>query len=76
MLIGDAGSGKSSLINYLAGALLAPVGDSGSSCTKDNMFYDVALFNKKLRILDTQGFNDTDMGLKKGTLDVASRIKF
>ena len=63
LLIGTSGSGKSSLINYLAGDdNLAPVGNSGSSCTKDNMFYDVTFFNRKLRIFDTQGFNDTATG--------------
>ena len=73
MLIGPVGSGKSSLINYLAGARLAPVGDSGSSYTKENIFYEVTWLNKKLRILDAQGLNDTDMGLNR---NVASKIKF
>ena len=77
MLIGTSGSGKSSLINYLAGgATLAPVGDSGSSCTKDNMSYEVTLKNRKLRIFDTQGFNDTETSFTNGNGNVASRIKF
>jgi energy-coupling factor transporter ATP-binding protein EcfA2 len=76
LLIGTSGSGKSSLINYLAGHDLADVGDSGSSCTKDNMFYEVTFINKKLRIFDTQGFNDTATSFTKDNGDVASRIKF
>ena len=43
LLIGTSGSGKSSLINYLANTSLAPVGDSGSSCTKNSMSYEVNL---------------------------------
>jgi predicted GTPase len=39
LLIGPSGSGKSSLINYLAGDARAYVGHSGTTCTKDNMFY-------------------------------------
>jgi predicted GTPase len=72
LLIGQSGGGKSSLINYLAGgARLAAVTDSGSSCTKENMSFDVTLYDKKLRIFDTQGFNDTADGLKNGNGNVA-----
>jgi predicted GTPase len=70
LLIGTSGSGKSSLINYLAGEDLADVGHSGSSCTKDNMFYEVAFLNKKLRIFDTQGFNDTATSFANSNGDV------
>ena len=45
LLIGTSGSGKSSFINYLAGDNKAPVGSSGSSCTNDNMLYEVTLLN-------------------------------
>jgi predicted GTPase len=64
------------MVNYLAGKPLAPVGDSGSSCTKDNMSYEVTFRNKKLRIFDTQGINDTAKGFTNGNGNVASRIKF
>jgi len=72
LLIGTSGSGKSSIINYLTGEVLAPVGNSGSSCSKNNISYEVTFQNRKLRIFDTQGFNDT-AGVMNGT--VASRIK-
>jgi predicted GTPase len=76
LLLGPSGSGKSSLINYLAGHQLAEVSDSGISCTKDNMSYELTFENKKLRIFDTQGFNSiaTDFTNRNGY--VASRIKF
>jgi putative ribosome biogenesis GTPase RsgA len=73
LIFGNSGSGKSSLINYLAGKALAKVGDSGKSETKKNMTYEVKLKNLNLRIFDTKGFNSTD-GVPNGT--VASRIKF
>jgi predicted GTPase len=76
LMIGTSGSGKSSLINYLAGHDLAPVGHTGSSCTTDNMSYEVKFENIKLRIFDTQGFNDTATGFINGNGYVASRIKF
>jgi predicted GTPase len=69
LLLGTSGSGKSSLINYLAGLDLASVGYSGSSCTKDSMFYEVTFLNKKLRIFDTQGFNNNIEGLMNGYVD-------
>jgi predicted GTPase len=75
LLIGTSGSGKSSLINYLAGAPLAPVGHTGSSCTKGIMSYEVTFQNKRLRIFDTQGFNDTGSFIDTNG-NVASRIKF
>ena len=76
LLMGTSGSGKTSLIKYLAGDILTPEGDSGNSCMKDNMFYEVTLKNKKLRIFDTQGFNDNTRGFTNDNWNVASRIKF
>ena len=76
LLLGPSGAGKSSLINYLGGATLAHVGHSGSSCTKDNMSFEFTFEKKKLRIFDTQGFNDTATGFTSGNGNVASRIKF
>ena len=52
---------------------MAPVGDGGDACTKNNITYDVDLSDMKLRIFDTQGFNDTE-GFINGT--VASKIKY
>jgi predicted GTPase len=75
LLIGTSGSGKSSLINYLAGKDLAPVGDGGDSCTTKNISYDITLLDKNLRIFDTQGFNDTG-GFTIGNGNVASKIRF
>jgi len=40
------------------------------------MSYEVTFRNKKLRIFDTQGINDTAKGFTNGNGNVASRIKF
>jgi predicted GTPase len=76
LIIGPSGSGKSSLINYIAGKELAEVGDDGKSCTKINKSYEVTFENRKLMIFDTQGFNDTETGFINGNGNVASKIKF
>jgi putative ribosome biogenesis GTPase RsgA len=73
LLIGPSGSGKSSLINYLAGEPLVKVSENGSFCTKDIKSNEVTLLNKKLRIFDTPGFNN-DLDFSNRYL--ASRIKF
>jgi predicted GTPase len=75
LLIGTSGAGKSSLINYLAGETLAKVGDTGNACTDKSESFKVTLANKKLNIIDTQGFNDTN-GFIIGNGQVASRIRF
>jgi predicted GTPase len=75
LLVGTSGSGKSSLINFLAGKPLAFEGHYGSSCTQVNMSYEVTLLNKKLRIFNTQGFSDTG-GFMDTNGSVASRIRF
>jgi predicted GTPase len=75
LLVGTSGAGKSSLINYLFGKTLVKVGDLGISETEDNKFYEVTFENKRLRIFDTQGFNDTRKFIN-GNGNVASRIRF
>ena len=75
MLIGTSGAGKSSLINFLAGETVAKVGDAGNACTNKSESYKVTLGNKKLNIIDTQGFNDTN-AFVIGNDQVASRIRF
>jgi GTPase SAR1 family protein len=74
-LIGTSGSGKSSLINYLAGKTLAKEGNTGNACTNKSESFKVTLGNKQLNIIDTQGFNDTN-AFFIGNGQVASRIRF
>jgi putative ribosome biogenesis GTPase RsgA len=75
LLIGTSGAGKSTLINYLGGKPPAKVGEDGDSCTEKSEIHKVTLENKKLNIIDTQGFNGTD-GFTINNGQVASRIRF
>ena len=72
MLLGTSGCGKSSFINYLAQEEVAKVSDNGESCTEEVKCYEVVVLEKKLRLFDTQGYNDT-----KGEMNetVASKIR-
>ena len=72
MLLGTSGCGKSSFINYLAKKEVAEVSDNGESCTKKVKCYEVVVLGKRLRLFDTQGYNDT-----KGEMNekVASKIR-
>ena len=59
LLLGPSGSGKSSIINYLAGKELAEVDKVGKSCTTQTKCYEVTLKDMKLNIIDSQGLFDT-----------------
>ena len=72
MVLGTSGSGKSSFINYLTQRNDAEVSHTGNSCTKEVKCYDAVVKGRKMRIFDTQGYNDT-----KGDMNetVASKIR-
>ncbi|KAI1121080.1 P-loop containing nucleoside triphosphate hydrolase protein [Nemania abortiva] len=60
-IMGATGSGKSRFINLASGQVLAEVGDSLSSCTKE---VQESIFRDRddlIAIIDTPGFNDTNM---------------
>ena len=67
LVMGTSGSGKSSLINYLAGATLAEVTKSGISCTTETMFYDVPLFDKNSGFSTPRASMTQPQALPKGT---------
>ena len=72
MVLGTSGSGKSSFINYLLKKNEAEVTDAGESCTKSVKCYEAEVWGRKIRLFDTQGYNDT-----KGEMNetVASKIR-
>ncbi|KAF9244993.1 P-loop containing nucleoside triphosphate hydrolase protein [Melanogaster broomeanus] len=57
VLFGETGSGKSSIINLLAGSPVAEVTPSVDACTKLPRWYQISIGEKKFRLWDTMGFN-------------------
>ncbi|KAF9244992.1 P-loop containing nucleoside triphosphate hydrolase protein [Melanogaster broomeanus] len=57
VLFGETGSGKSSIINLLAGSPVAEVAHSVDACTKLPRWYQISIGEKKFRLYDTTGFN-------------------
>ena len=63
IFIGETGSGKSSVINLIAGRNLAEVSSDAAPCTRDFAYYDVPLELEgapgMCRLWDTPGLNGT-----------------
>ena len=69
MVIGAAGSGKSSLINLLMNKDIAKVGDDLDGVTKEITEYKtrLGLNNLELVLYDVPGFGDIDVNLDELT---------
>ncbi|KAF9222624.1 hypothetical protein BS17DRAFT_818427 [Gyrodon lividus] len=63
ILFGETGVGKSSVINLIAGKEVAKVSSDVDGCTMASTPYDVTLGNKKIRIFDTVGLEEPQMGV-------------
>ncbi|KIJ67528.1 hypothetical protein HYDPIDRAFT_108359 [Hydnomerulius pinastri MD-312] len=59
LVVGETGSGRSSVINLICGQDVAQVSASLSSCTTYSKCYPCTLDNANFRIYDTVGFNAT-----------------
>ena len=62
VVFGEAGVGKSSLINMIAGRQLSPISGDASGCTFKSTSFDVELKGKLVRFWDTAGLNEGDAG--------------
>jgi predicted GTPase len=71
IMFGDAGVGKSSIINMLHGHAQARVSDQAEGVTFKNTPYEIAIFNSNFRIFDTCGLNEGG----KGTVKAPDAIK-
>ncbi|KAF9222626.1 hypothetical protein BS17DRAFT_172839 [Gyrodon lividus] len=58
IFIGDTGSGKSSIINLIAGDGLAAISSGVPACTTRITHYDVPLWGRTYRLWDTPGLNE------------------
>jgi len=62
ILFGEAGCGKSSLVNMIVGKDVANVSDSSRGCTFQNKAYETNIGNSTFLIYDTVGLNEGDQG--------------
>ena len=62
VLFGEAGVGKSSIINMLMGKEVAKATNDGQACTLENESYELNIDHVGFRIHDTTGLNDGESG--------------
>ncbi|KAF9237153.1 P-loop containing nucleoside triphosphate hydrolase protein [Melanogaster broomeanus] len=62
ILFGDTGVGKSSVINLIAGRMVAEVSQGAVACTKFSKEYLLDVDGRRYSIWDTVGVDDRDMG--------------
>jgi len=62
IIFGEAGAGKSSLVNLIVGQNVAKVSGSAEGCTFRNDAYKATIGNTTFNIFDTAGLNEGDQG--------------
>src|SRR6266567_3973310 len=62
ILFGEAGSGKSSLVNMIVGDDVAKVSGFAEGCTFKNDAYEATIRDRRFVIYDTAGLNEGDQG--------------
>lgn len=78
VLFGAAGSGKSSIINMLAGRDVAQVNNGLQGCTFESTCYEVEIHGSKFNLWDTAGLNEAPTGVvpdNKATLGLLRLLK-
>ena len=77
VILGETGTGKSSLCNVLAGkgpnSDLFPVSDGTTSCTQENVYQHIKFggdreFELDVTVIDTKGFDDSNSGIDEDTV--------
>ncbi|KIJ67531.1 hypothetical protein HYDPIDRAFT_108364 [Hydnomerulius pinastri MD-312] len=63
VLFGEAGVGKSSIINLLAEKSVAPFASKTKGCTLESQGYIISIRQHKFRIYDTVGLNESELEL-------------
>lgn len=62
VIFGEAGAGKSSVINLIAGEEIAETSSQATGCTFENKPYRVDVCGKSLKLWDTSGLNEGEEG--------------
>ncbi|KIK99086.1 hypothetical protein PAXRUDRAFT_823121 [Paxillus rubicundulus Ve08.2h10] len=58
VIFGEAGAGKSSLVNLILGSDAAKTSSDAGGCTLDAKYYDTTILGRDFRIYDTVGLNE------------------
>lgn len=62
VIFGETGSGKSSLVNLIVGQNVAKTSHGTDGCTLDSTLYETNAGQHRLRIYDTVGLNEPQLG--------------
>lgn len=66
IIFGETGTGKSSLINMIAGETIAGVSSSALGCTFGSKDHKIAIHGETYRLWDTSGLNEGEHGTVPG----------
>ncbi|KAF9232603.1 hypothetical protein BU15DRAFT_54839 [Melanogaster broomeanus] len=69
VLFGESGAGMSSVINLLAGHVIAKTSDHASACTLQSEEYEITLDGRTYCVWDTVGLVDTNRSHGSGHMD-------
>jgi len=76
LIIGQAGVGKSSLVNLLTNTIKAEVSDSAIGCTFEYQTYKAHYQSKKFELIDTVGLNESTKGKVPPATALKKLVKF
>jgi len=76
LVIGETGSGKSSLINVLDPKCNAPISDSALGCTPTIKTYNAECNRTPYQLIDTVGLNEHSGGYKKAADAMLELVRF
>ncbi|OAX34840.1 hypothetical protein K503DRAFT_697965, partial [Rhizopogon vinicolor AM-OR11-026] len=75
VLVGETGAGKSSIINMIAGAEVAPISNRATGCTFEHHSYILPVHGRNFKFFDTAGLNEGEMGTVERSVEIAKLYK-
>lgn len=68
VVFGESGVGKSSIINLVAGSLVAKTSSDAAACTTRTQPYDIIISGEKYKLWDTTGLDGSAFGLFRAAI--------